>query len=271
MELKVPNSRRNLDNAIMRTFGRENYLRVRTAMANVIAAQMMPEGTVKGGTAMKVRFGDAGTRFSEDLDAARSASMEVFAERYAKSLASGWAGFTGRLVEERAPHPAGVPEAYVMRPYDIKLSYKGGSWVTVRLEVGHNEIGDADDPDWGIADEIASYFPAVGLPTPEPLPLMPLHHQVAQKLHALTTSGSMRAHDLVDLQILFARGDVDFSLTKDTCVRLFAYRKAQSWPPTVVAADGWNTIYQEERVGTCSLESVDDAVRWANDLIKKID
>ena len=28
-----------------------------------------------------------------------------------------------------------------MQPYDVKLSYLGKSWVTVPLEVGHNEIG----------------------------------------------------------------------------------------------------------------------------------
>lgn len=35
-----------------------------------------------------------------------------------------------------------------MQPYDVKLDYLGKPWCTVPLEVGHNEIGDADAADW---------------------------------------------------------------------------------------------------------------------------
>ena len=38
----------------------------------------------------------------------------------------------------------GIPFDYVMQPCDVKLKYLGIPWFTVQLEVGHNEIGDAD-------------------------------------------------------------------------------------------------------------------------------
>lgn len=44
-------------------------------MADAVVAQMLPDGAVKGGSALKLRFGDEGTRFSEDLDTVRASDM----------------------------------------------------------------------------------------------------------------------------------------------------------------------------------------------------
>jgi len=49
----------------------------------------------------------------------------------AESLAKGWHGFTGRLVAKTPAKPKGVPEQYVMQPFEVKLSYNGRSWLTV--------------------------------------------------------------------------------------------------------------------------------------------
>ena len=62
----APNTRRNLDIAIMRLASSEaGAVRLRTTMANTIVAQMMPEGAVKGGSSLKMRFGEAATRFGD--------------------------------------------------------------------------------------------------------------------------------------------------------------------------------------------------------------
>lgn len=53
-----------------------------------------------------------------------------------------------------------------------------------------------------------------------------------------------RARDLIDLQLIIGRADVDLSATRKTCERLFAYRKAQSWPPVVIKQDGWSDLYE---------------------------
>ena len=78
--IKTPNSRRNLDEAIKRAFGAD-YLSARTAMANAIVGSLLPEGAVKGGSALKLRFGDAATRFTTDLDAARVNDLDSFIEK----------------------------------------------------------------------------------------------------------------------------------------------------------------------------------------------
>lgn len=67
---------------------------------------------------------------------------------------------------------------------------------------------------------------------------MPLEHQVAQKIHALTGGGD-RVRDLVDLQIVFANSEVVLHATRRVCERLFAYRQAQAWPPAITPREGW--------------------------------
>src|SRR5690606_33745261 len=121
--------------------------RRRVGMALVVVGQMLPGGAVKGGSAMALRFG-RGTRFTRDLDAARREPLSQFRSDFEESLAAAWAGFTGRLIEKRAPRPRGVPTAYVMQPFAVKLDYRGRAWCTVDFELGNNEIGDAEEPEY---------------------------------------------------------------------------------------------------------------------------
>jgi len=84
--------------------------------------------------------------------------------------------------------------------------------------------------------------------------VLAIDHQIAQKLHACTsinakTGGNERAHDLVDLQILALEETIDMRAVGATSRRLFAARRSQSWPPTVVAYEGWDTIYTEAADG----------------------
>ena len=267
-----PNSRRNLDLAIERlSDDRDEALRLRRIFANTVVAQMMPPGAVKGGSAMRIRFGYAATRFSTDLDTARTADIDEFTTGLSRSLQEGWNGFTGRIVALPPARPKGVPTGYVMRPFDVKLDYNGKPWLTVKLEVGHNEVGDADEPDYSMSGEIAGLFAALGFPEPDPVPLMQLKHQIAQKLHGASEPGSARAHDLVDLQIAVAEGDIDWRATQETCLRLFAYRQMQEWPPTIVQNDRWDELYDAAKEELPVLPTVAEAVDWANDLVTKID
>ena len=271
-EGKRPNSRRNLDMAIDRfAAGTQDPLRLRVALANTIVGQMIPEGAVKGGSSMKMRYGDGATRFTRDLDAARVSDLEEYVRKLEASLREGWEGFTGTLMRREPAKPRGVPGEYVMQPYDIKLSYNEKPWCTVPLEIGHDEIGDAEDPDRGIAREIVDAFVALGFPEPKPVPLMRIEHQMAQKLHAASGAGSARAHDLVDLQLIVARESVDYSAVRQVCRRLFAYRRQQAWPPTMLKGDDWDELYLAQSEGLEALPTVDDAIEWANDLVNRIE
>lgn len=218
---------------------------------------------------MALRFGRS-TRFTRDLDASRGGPLSEFRSDFEESLAAGWEGFTGRLVEKQAPQPRGVPTAYIMQPFEVKLEYRGRPWCTVAFELGHNEIGDAEEPEYRLAHDLVELFTEVGFEAPKPIPVLRTDHQVAQKLHALSAVGSERAHDMVDLQILEASEPMDMSLTKVTCMRLFEYRRQQEWPPRIVAGDRWDTLYSEAAEGLDVLTIVDDAIIWVNEFIARI-
>ena len=269
--MKRPNSRRNLDIAIERVAGRGRaFVEARTIMADAIVGQMLPDGAVKGGSALKLRFGDAATRFSEDFDTVRVARIEGYISLLNDALSKGWQGFDGIAVRREPAAPSGVPTDYVMQPYDVKLRYMGKSWVTVPLEVGHNEIGDAENPDMITPIDAIRLFEMLGFDPPSPIPVMRLSHQIAQKLHGLSGRGSSRAHDLVDLQLIMQRGCVDFNETRMTCERLFSYRKQQLWPPTIEGGVGWESLYAEAAEGLPVLQDMSEAIEWINQLIGKI-
>lgn len=272
-EVKKPTSRHNLDIAIDRlcTDLGEEPGRVKRLVAAVVVGQMLPDGAAKGGNALKIRFGKDVTRFSRDLDTARASSLNDYMTKLEDSLTIGWNGFSGAIVPREPASPKGIPTAYVMRPFEIKIAYNGKSWMTLPLEVGHNEIGDADDPDMVSSPEAAAILKGLGFPEPGPVPCMRLEHQIAQKLHAASSPGSERAHDLIDLQIAISNGEIDYLKTREVCIRLFTYRAEQEWPPMISRGVGWDSLYFSQAEGLNVLPTVDDAVAWANDLIAKID
>ena len=142
--------------------------------------------------------------------------------------------------------------------------------MTLPLEVGHNEIGDADNPDMVESPEATKILTELGFPKPAPVPCMKLEHQIAQKLHGVSSAHSQRAHDLVDLQIIVNSGNVDYKTTRKTCERLFAYRKEQAWPPSIIKGENWEALYVAQSEGLDVLKTVDEAIAWANKLIKSI-
>ncbi|WP_200837805.1 nucleotidyl transferase AbiEii/AbiGii toxin family protein [Ruania rhizosphaerae] len=245
-------------------------LRRQITMAMVAVGQMLPQGAVKGGTAMALRYGRAESRFTQDLDAARAVPLMDFLDDFEASLIQGWAGFTGRLVDRTPPRPAGVPPAYVMQPFDVKLDYLGRSWRTVKFELGHNEIDDVVDPELHIAPDLVDLFVELGLSAPQPIPVMRADHQVAQKLHAVSEPGSERARDLVDLQLLDMGENLDLAQVKASCSRLFAYRQRQAWPPVIGVGEQWDSLYAAATEGVGVLASVDDAVAWVNEFVRRV-
>ena len=181
----APNSKVNLDKAILRFAGdvtRSNELR--NLMANTIVAQLIGEGVVKGGTGLKFRYGEKMTRVTLDLDTAWRTDLDGFLKGLRSRLEEGWFGFSGEVIVRRQASPRGIPFEYVMQPCDVKLRYLGKPWYTVQLEIGHNEIGDADECEMVDVPEImAEMFTHLALPKPSPIPTMRLEYQIAQKLH----------------------------------------------------------------------------------------
>ena len=278
-ERSAPPNLKSLDRRIrnLAAKNRTTLVRLRQAVANTAIGQMLPPGVVKGGTALKLRIGEGGSRFSADVDASRKAesSLDDYIGALGVRLNQGWGGFTGRVLTVPAPEPAGVPDEYVMQPFDIKLQYLEKPLITVRFELGHDEIGSTSKQDLRLADDLLMLFETLGLETPSPIPVLAIEHQVAQKLHACTSVGidtgtNLRAHDLVDLQLLDQDEGIDPEAVGPVAIRLFAARKSHSWPPTVVAYPGWESIYGRAAKDLDVIPEVSDAVDWTNSLISKM-
>ena len=274
--MKKPNSCVHLKNAIRDYAGESgDAIRLGRAMANVVLGQMLPDGVVKGGSSLLFRYGGRETRYTKDVDTARVMDIAAYIDALNENLKVGWNGFTGRAVKVDPPDPDDVPPAYLMLPYDVKFSYNNKPWMTIRIEVGHNEIGDADASDTALSDDMAKVFEDLGFPRPKKIAVMKLPYQVAQKLHAVTEKGSERAHDLIDLQLVCDKSGLDLSETKSLCRRLFDYRRKQPWPPVVVKGPEWERLYAEALANIVGeapvLRSVDEAIVWANGLIARID
>ena len=253
-----------------------NELRLRRTLANTIVAQMLPPGVVKGGTALKLRVGEAGSRFTPDFDAARAANLTVddFIDDFGRRLATGWNGFTGRIVRLDPADPPGIPDDYVMQPFELKLSYRNQAWLSVEFELGHDEIGSTKNPTFALAQELMELFDQLGLPSPAAVALLSTEHQIAQKLHACTTpnrhGGNERAHDVVDLQILIEADPPDPSVLANVGPRLFAARRVAPWPPVVRIFLGWEETYARAAEGL-DVRPLPDAIEWINNLIATIE
>ena len=271
---KQPHNEHELELALTRYAG-SNIAAVecRDIMAGVILGQMLPTGSVvKGGTSMRLRLGPDRSRVTVDFDTARSIDLDSYIKDLRTRLEAGWCDFTGEVLIRKQGSPSGVPFEYIMQPLDVKLAYRNHPWCTVRLEVGHNELGDADESETReLPQKILGIFDALNLPKPKPIPLMPIPFQIAQKLHGVSQPGSSRVRDLIDLQLIAQNEIIDFARTANICRRLFAYRKTHVWPPQIVKGNLWGEVYTTQRGTLPVLPTVDEAIAWTNDLITRID
>lgn len=271
---RPPNSKSNLDRAISRYADndavRANELAV--SLSNAIVAQMIGAGVVKGGTSLRLRYGEEVTRVTKDLDTAFSVDLDSFLKDVGGKLKMGWSGFTGEIVVLKQASPKGIPFDYVMQPCAVHLNYLDTPWRVVDMEIGHNEIGDADAFDTiPVPQEVSLLAEFLCLPALGDIRAMKLEYQVAQKLHGATELGSKRAHDLIDLQLILSQNEIDMVKTASICRELFRYRRKQPWPARVVRNENWDVAYLERKGGLKVLPTVDEAIIWANDLVARID
>ena len=275
--VKPPRNEHELELRLVRMLGNDNrrMLVMRTMMANAIAGQFLPQGAIlKGGGSLCFRFGSSFTRNTIDFDTTRRGDLDGFLTEFRRSLEAGWNGFSGQLIILPQASPKGVPFDYVMQPIDLKLQYKGQAWCTVNLEISHDEANATDECDMtSPPDDVLDVFQRLGFPIPNPIALITLEHQIAQKLHGASgiSEYNQRAHDLIDLQVIMQNKDIDLKKVHSICLHLFAQRKMQPWPTLITVKDRWSEIYNAQKLDLKVLEKVEDAVDWANELIMKIE
>jgi hypothetical protein len=282
-------------------------------VSSVIVAQMLPENAVvKGGIGVKLRLGEVGTRATKDMDLA-SSDRNNFLDGLNRKLQTGWGtvpaskgaqkknpdapprlAFSGQARSRKKAQPDGVPAAYLMDPYFVTLHFMGTPWMKVSVEVGHDELDGLQHAAYPteVAGQIAAVGKVLGFAELAPVPLISLEQQIAQKIYAATQPDSQRAHDLVDLQLLWHVAAVDgqrlnLPALTDQCRRTFAYRSTHEWPPNVAMSDVLEAAYQaakdeagpvaepnaESNVASVVLpaETLADACAWLNARIEEID
>jgi Nucleotidyl transferase AbiEii toxin, Type IV TA system len=272
---------------------------------SIIVAQMLPDGVVvKGGIGVKFRLGEVGTRATTDVDVVAQDRAD-FLRELNERLSTGWGAvpasrgalkknpdapprlaFNGQARPDRQPQPGDVPAEYLMKPYNVTLNFLGRPWASVPVEVAHDEIGGLEQTDvtTQLAEQIVAVGRILGFGELEPVRLISLEQQIAQKIHAATEPASERAHDLLDLQLLWevaaeAGKGLDVPLLANLCRRTFQYRARHGWPPTAAMSEVLEPAYAAAKEEARSYaesaipfaENINEACAWLNELIEEID
>ena len=271
--------------------------RARRMLCTLIVSQMLPDSVaVKGGMGVKLRMGERGTRATSDLDVSTRQRGEEFAEEFRALLGQGWGAvpasrgalrkdpaapnrvaFTATLKSKPLHDPGLAEPQYVMHPYRVTLSFLGREWSALDVEVSDPEIELNAHSLREIDGELVVFSAFFGFGDLCPVELIDLEFQIAQKIHAVTDLDYTRAHDLVDLQLLWDAGP-DLIAVREFCVRTFAFRRSQSWPPLPLRAmDDWAGAYDEAREeteidGRATVKAdIASAREWFKQLIRTID
>jgi hypothetical protein len=164
----------------------------------------------------------------------------------------------------------GIPDDYLIQPIKVVLTYLSSGFHNVLIEVARDEVGSASMPVRTMSKEVGDLFEIVGLARPEPISLISIEHQVAQKIHACTTplvdGTNDRAHDLVDIQLCFENFTIDMSALDEVGRRLFALRGQGAWPPSVRSFETWPSLYSEA-AGALSIRPLDEAIDWLAEIL----
>ena len=244
--------------------------RARVMLCTLIVSQMLPDAVaVKGGMGVKLRFGERGTRATTDLDVSTRARGEAFEQAFRSRLSEGWGRVPPSKGEQRRnpgasdrvaftasiralqPHDPGLhrPE-YVVHPYRVSIAFLGQAWGALDVEVSDPEVDAYPLTPKEIDEELEEFGAFFGFGGLRPVQLVGLEYQIAQKLHAVTDPSYARAHDLVDLQLLWEAGP-DLQLLRQLCERTFEWRGQQAWPPLPLRSmNGWELAYSDARAET---------------------
>ena len=158
--------------------------------------------------------------------------------------------FTATVRRMKLHDPGLARPEYVMHPYRVSIAFIGTDWGALDVEVSDPEIDPYAHTSTEIDSELVQFGAHFGFGGLTPIELVDLEYQIAQKLHAVTDPAYRRAHDLVDLQLLW-NANPDLSVLRELCVRTFNWRRQQVWPPLPLRPmAGWELAYADARAET---------------------
>jgi Nucleotidyl transferase AbiEii toxin, Type IV TA system len=221
---------------------------------------------IKGGIACELRFQDQ-ARATRDLDGLFRGSLEyedpAALADLDKAFATPYSGFSFSYTPPEAVHETSAHR------FDIKLTYQGRGWATLRVEVSPPE-GQAHEPESVPALSVSQF----GLTGPTEVACLSLRYQIAQKIHACTERfpdrENERVHDLVDLQLMEELIE-DYGRVKAACIEIFELRGTHAWPPTLTAEPTWSETYRELAAELdFPTKSLNESIEYVQALIDRI-
>ncbi|MFZ1155544.1 MAG: nucleotidyl transferase AbiEii/AbiGii toxin family protein [Solirubrobacteraceae bacterium] len=153
---------------------------------------------------------------------------------------------------------------------DVKMTYGGRPWATLRLEASPPGAERAE------AEEISAFsLTQLGLDGPEQVACQSLRYQIATKLHAVTerfeTGENDRFRDLIDL-LLLRELQPDLARVAEACREVFKVRAKQPWPPHLSVEPSWPEQYRALAVELdFAIQEAAGAVELVQALIDEID
>lgn len=180
--------------------------RARVVLCTLIVSQMLPDAVViKGGMGVKLRFGERGTRATSDLDVSTRVRGEEFEHAFRARLAGGWGtvppskgeqrrnaeapdrvAFTAAVRAVKLHDPGLARPEYVMHPYRVSIAFLGSVWGALDVEVSDPEIEPHAHTRKEIDGELVQFGAYFGFGELQPVELVDVEYQIAQKLHAVT-------------------------------------------------------------------------------------
>jgi hypothetical protein len=177
--------------------------KIKLDIGNGVISQLLPnEVIIKGGSSMALRYPPSEIRLTSDFDIVYKNSLQDFINEFAHNLEKGWNDFSGKIIQYNSPTRTRLPEGQYMTPIDIRLSYRGKSFNTIRVEAVNQAFDEIDTAQYIISPFENKIFEDLNIPALKEQPVMSLENQLAQKFHGIMDEEKARPNDLIDVQII---------------------------------------------------------------------
>jgi hypothetical protein len=206
-----------------------SFLALCGALDRAIEAGILSGYYLKGGVAMELRFAEH-ARATKDLDLGMEGARADRLHALRAALGAGFDEFSFRIKAQTRD----MEQADTIR-VQVAIQHRTRSWQTIEVDLGPGKANQID-----LIEPKVRGLVELGLPVVSPIRCLSLAEQVAQKLHACTgPAAAGRARDVLDILLIDALGQLDYSAAANAAHRVFAERATHPFPPVFEMPPEW--------------------------------
>lgn len=206
-----------------------SFLALCGALDQAMQSGILAAYYLKGGVAMELRFAE-NARATKDLDLGMEGTRADRLRSLSDALQPGFDEFTFRIKAQTRE----MEQADTIR-VQVAIQYRTRSWQTIEVDLGP---ANADRID--LIEPRVRGLVELGILVVSPVRCLNLAEQVAQKLHACTgPAAAGRARDVLDILLIDALGQLDYTAAAAAARRVFAERVTHGFPPTFAMPAEW--------------------------------